>query len=201
MSKIEFLDRLAWLLSDISPEERDAALTYYREYIEDAGAENEEAVLQELGSPGEIAAAIKEDPAYKASRQPLTSIPTAYSQKKDSTPLIITIVLAVILSPIWIPVLVTLLSTIAGILLGAIFGGIGCMLAGIGLLIAAIVCMFKSTLLISFSLLGAALVVTAIGIILMLFGIWLCATVIPWCAKGTGNLFHKLFSQNKEVQA
>ena len=195
MSKNEFLDRLAWLLADISPEERDAALTYYREYIEDAGAENEEAVLQE------IAAAIKEDPAYKASRQPLTSIPTAYSQKKDSTPLIITIVLAVILSPIWIPVLVTLLSTIAGILLGAIFGGIGCMLAGIGLLIAAIVCMFKSTLLISFSLLGAALVVTAIGIILMLFGIWLCATVIPWCAKGTGNLFHKLFSQNKEVQA
>ena len=75
------------------------------------------------------------------------------------------------------------------------------MLAGIGLLIAAIVCMFKSTLLISFSLLGAAFVVTAIGIILMLFGIWLCATVIPWCAKGTGNLFHKLFSQNKEVQA
>lgn len=143
MSKNEFLDRLAWLLADISPEERDAALTYYREYIEDAGAENEEAVLQELGSPEEIAAAIKEDPAYKASRQPLTSIPTAYSQKKDSTPLIITIVLAVILSPIWIPVLVTLLSTIAGILLGAIFGGIGCMLAGIGLLIAAIVCMFE----------------------------------------------------------
>lgn len=201
MSKNEFLDRLAWLLADISPEERDAALTYYREYIEDAGAENEEAVLQELGSPEEIAAAIKEDPAYKASRQPLTSIPTAYSQKKDSTPLIITIVLAVILSPIWIPVLVTLLCTIAGILLGAIFGGIGCMLAGIGLLIAAIVCMFKSTLLISFSLLGAAFVVTAIGIILMLFGIWLCATVIPWCAKGTGNLFHKLFSQNKEVPA
>ena len=188
-------------MADISPEERDAALTYYREYIEDAGAENEEAVLQELGSPEEIAAAIKEDPAYKASRQPLTSIPTAYSQKKDSTPLIITIVLAVILSPIWIPVLVTLLCTIAGILLGAIFGGIGCMLTGIVLLIAAIVCMFKSTLLISFSLLGAAFVVTAIGIILMLFGIWLCATVIPWCAKGTGNLFHKLFSQNKEVQA
>lgn len=201
MSKNEFLDRLAWLLADISPEERDAALTYYREYIEDAGTANEEAVLQELGSPEEIAAAIKEDPAYKASRQPLTSIPAAYSQKKDSTPLIITIVLAVILSPIWIPVLVTLLCTIAGILLGAIFGGIGCMLAGIGLLIAAIVCMFKSTLLISFSLLGAAFVVTAIGIILMLFGIWLCATVIPWCAKGTGNLFHKLFSQNKEVQA
>ena len=51
MSKNEFIDRLAQLLADVSPEERDEALTYYREYIEDAGLENEEAILQELGSP------------------------------------------------------------------------------------------------------------------------------------------------------
>ena len=57
MSKNEFIDRLAQLLADIPPEERDEALTYYREYIEDAGLENEEAIMQELGSPEEIAAA------------------------------------------------------------------------------------------------------------------------------------------------
>lgn len=74
MSKNEFIDRLAQLLADVSPEERDEALTYYREYIEDAGLENEEAILQELGSPEEIAAAIKVDSDYRSSRQPLAPI-------------------------------------------------------------------------------------------------------------------------------
>ena len=59
MSKNEFLDQLFGLLSDISPEERDEALAYYREYIEDAGLENEEAILEELGTPEEVATEIK----------------------------------------------------------------------------------------------------------------------------------------------
>lgn len=74
MSKNEFIDRLAQLLADVSPEERDEALTYYREYIEDAGLENEEAIMQELGSPEEIAAAIKGDSDYRSSRQPIAPI-------------------------------------------------------------------------------------------------------------------------------
>ena len=59
MSKNEFLDRLFGLLSDLSQEERDEALAYYREYIEDAGLENEEAIMEELGTPEEVAAEIK----------------------------------------------------------------------------------------------------------------------------------------------
>ena len=59
MSKNEFLDRLFELLSDISPDEREEALTYYREYIEDAGLENEEAILEEIGTPEEVASEIK----------------------------------------------------------------------------------------------------------------------------------------------
>ena len=51
MSKNEFIDRLAQLLADIPPEERDEALTYYREYIEDAGLENEEAHRKRLLLP------------------------------------------------------------------------------------------------------------------------------------------------------
>ena len=46
MSKNEFLNQLSILLSDVSPEERDEVLAYYREYIEDAGFENEEALLK-----------------------------------------------------------------------------------------------------------------------------------------------------------
>ena len=181
MSKNEFIDRLAQLLADIPPEERDEALTYYREYIEDAGLENEEAIMQELGSPEEIAAAIKGDSDYRSSRQPIAPIadtPQYASQAQsnqqthakgtDSTVIILAVILAVVL---------------------------------ISLFIAAIVCLFRTTLLIAFSLLGAGLLVAAIGILFIVLGVWLCATVIPLCATGIGKVFHKLFSRNKEAQA
>lgn len=219
MSKNEFIDRLAQLLADVSPEERDEALTYYREYIEDAGLENEETILQELGSPEEIAAAIKVDSDFRSSRQPLAPIADTYSHQEqsyrqtastsaspdlkdpDSTVIILTVILAVVLSPLWFPIIIAVFATLAGILIGALFGGIGCILVGISLFIAAIVCLFKSTLLVAFSLLGAGLLVAAIGILFIVLGVWLCATVIPWCATGIGKVFHKLFSRNKEAQA
>ena len=59
MSKNEFLNQLSILLSDVSPEEREEVLAYYREYIEDAGLENEESILEELGTPESVAAEIK----------------------------------------------------------------------------------------------------------------------------------------------
>lgn len=68
MSKNDFLAQLSGLLADISPEEREEALDYYKEYIEDAGYENEAAVLEELGSPMEVAAEIKSELPNKNSQ-------------------------------------------------------------------------------------------------------------------------------------
>ncbi len=55
MNKQEFLNALAEELPDFSAEERAQALQFYAEYFEEAGAENEDAVLQELGSPQKVA--------------------------------------------------------------------------------------------------------------------------------------------------
>lgn len=60
MNKNEYLDRLSRLLSDISYEEHEEALSYYREYLEDAGAENEQQVMEELGTPEQLARKIRE---------------------------------------------------------------------------------------------------------------------------------------------
>ena len=61
MNKTEFLEQLERLLGDISEQEREEALDFYRSYFEDAGEENEAQVIQELGSPGKVAAIIKAD--------------------------------------------------------------------------------------------------------------------------------------------
>ncbi len=68
MNKNEYLERLSKLLADISYEEHEEALSYYREYIEDAGAENEQRVIEELGTPEHLAQEIREGLLKKVNR-------------------------------------------------------------------------------------------------------------------------------------
>ncbi len=60
MSRWEYMRRLEELLSDIPPGEREEALQYYNDYINDSDKENEAEVLASLGTPEQVAATIKE---------------------------------------------------------------------------------------------------------------------------------------------
>lgn len=60
MSRWEFMSRLEELLSDISPSEREEALQYYNDYFNDAGKENEQSVMEALGTPEQVAEIVKE---------------------------------------------------------------------------------------------------------------------------------------------
>ena len=60
MTREEFLQRLdKALLAQVTEEERAEAIQFYEEYFSEAGPEQEEAVLAELGSPEKVAAIIK----------------------------------------------------------------------------------------------------------------------------------------------
>ena len=59
MSRIEFIAELERLLQDVSAEERQEAVQYYRDYFEDAGIANEQHIIEELESPKKVAATIK----------------------------------------------------------------------------------------------------------------------------------------------
>lgn len=61
MKKYEFLNRLEVLLQSIPAAEREEALQYYRDYFEDADAENEEEVIASLGTPEDIAYNLKKE--------------------------------------------------------------------------------------------------------------------------------------------
>ena len=61
MNREEYLYALYQCLISLSAEERAAAMQYYTEYFEDAGPENERQVIEELGSPQEVAKQILED--------------------------------------------------------------------------------------------------------------------------------------------
>lgn len=59
MNRVEFMAQLERLLFDLPENERQDALCYYNDYFDDAGEENEGKVIQELGSPGKVAAIIR----------------------------------------------------------------------------------------------------------------------------------------------
>lgn len=59
MDRHTFLQQLRALLADTSAEEREEAIRYYEEYFDEAGPEQEQAVLAELGSPAKVAAILR----------------------------------------------------------------------------------------------------------------------------------------------
>ncbi len=61
MNRAEFMKELEYLLQDIPEEDKEEALAYYRDYLEEAGDENEEQVIREFGSPERVAAIIRSD--------------------------------------------------------------------------------------------------------------------------------------------
>lgn len=240
MSKNEFLNQLFELLLDISPEDREEAIAYYREYIEDAGLENEEAILEELGTPQEIAAEIKsgifnktnQDINYSSNSDKMKNSPELYSSpnadsqetngdtyysyhqnphtdkpQTNSKPawIILAILAAILLSPVWIGllsalcgVLIGILATIAGLILGFGLAGIICLFLGIALFIWGFPTILHTPLA-GVALIGAGLVVAALGILFLLFTGWLCIGVIPWIIRCISRLIHHFTHRNKEA--
>ncbi len=70
MSRDEFMVELEKELQDISQLERDNALLYYKNYFDDAGAENEADVISKLDSPRVIAQEIRRDLGESAKAAP-----------------------------------------------------------------------------------------------------------------------------------
>lgn len=61
MNRVDFMNQLERLLQNIAASEREEAIQYYNDYFDDAGKENEQAVIEALGSPARVAENIKKD--------------------------------------------------------------------------------------------------------------------------------------------
>ena len=59
MSRAEFMEKLEYLLQDLSQEDREDGIAFYRDYLDEAGPEREQEVLREFGSPERIDSIIR----------------------------------------------------------------------------------------------------------------------------------------------
>lgn len=116
MSRVMFMNELRERLKNIPYDEFNSAINFYEEYFEEAGAENEQSVIRELGSPQQVAAKIIGDFAMKKDDN---------IGKKDLG-----------LSKLWIVILAMFASPIA------IPVAIGIIAAGFGMIVALLSVLF-----------------------------------------------------------
>ena len=70
MDRAEFLNRLEAQLLDVPQAEREEALQYYEDYLNDAGDAGDFDILQELGTPEEVADSIRNGLRRRRAQRP-----------------------------------------------------------------------------------------------------------------------------------
>ena len=147
MTRFEFMEELRLRLAVLSEEERTDALQFYEEYFEDAGPENEQAVIAELGSPAALAERILSGEGkasvwkngrdtysqsapgnggyreFASRRAGQPAYAAGAQQKKHSGWMALAIILIVLGSPIWLSVLFAIFICIVAAVMtvGAVF--------------------------------------------------------------------------------
>lgn len=220
MSREEFMRQLETLLTDISEEERQEALSYYRSYFEDAGKENEERILKELESPEKVAATIKADlgmepkldfGAYtehgfedqrfedrqtidlrKKPSQKQGESRSTYNENR-TLKIILIIAIAIVSSPIWGGALIGILSGISGFVIGVIAAAFALYVSS-GVLVGIGIGQFVvGSAAVGFALVGAGMLVLALAILMTILCVWVCGKLIPWICNVIGSVWRGIF--------
>lgn len=171
MSKDEFFADLRRRLRRLPPSEMEAALEYYREYLEDAGPENEAAILKEWGSPSRVASQILVEFAAKQMQKK--------SSVKRGISTVWIVILTIFASPMAIPIaacLVCILLAIAAVVLGilAALGGTALGVMVMGLIFAYVgVSVVPQSLPTAAFYVGCGLFAVGFGVAACLFVVWL----------------------------
>lgn len=133
MTRSEFILELAAKLEGMPENERQDALQYYEEYFDDAGPENEQAVIAELKSPAAVAARIWAGNGGKTPSAPSSAQEAEASPPKER-PSAVFWVLLCLLSPIWGSLLITAAAVLLAlaVTLGALLiSGLLCVVVGL----------------------------------------------------------------------
>lgn len=223
MKRAKFMKRLEALLMDISAEEREAAMQYYNDYFDDAGAENEAQVIAELGSPEKTAAVIKEglkrendtygefrEMGYEDTRfeekenlgEHVEYVEYTYGQsegelsgKKEKKDTIIKALLMAIAVIIGVPIAVPLVLAVVGVVLALVFSGLAILgsLVIAALLIAAggIIAVICGVAVI-IATPGFGLVVCGGGLLMLVLGVIGTVAFVKLCIVVFPAVFHWL---------
>ncbi|MFF2177453.1 DUF1700 domain-containing protein [Lysinibacillus sp. NPDC058147] len=203
MNRASFLKKLRGKLQRLPAHEIDAALAYYEEYFDEAGEENEQRVIQQLGSPSHVASQIMADYALKDIEATSTSTSTSASTKKNMSAIWL-IILAILSAPLSLPLLAVAIALIFSfgavvfsVIIAIIATVLGIFFGGIAALISGFFILTKDWPTASLFM-GVGFIVTGLGILLFPIVARLIKTIVVVCVEALGKLFHIITKKQKE---
>lgn len=216
MNRLEFMRELASLLSGMPEKEREEALVYYSDYFDDAGVENEQNVIQSLGSPQKVAESIRrdmgEDAGYFAEKAPEyevvsyheTTLPKPEKQKElPAWTIVLMVVLGIFAAPILFGVLLGIFGALFGVLVSAVAVFLAFGITAIVMILILPILFVIGLMCISVSpwagvaCMGVGLLLGGLGILLLMLTVAIAGIVIPAIVKGIGKLFGKIFRKKR----
>lgn len=221
MNRMEFMRDLRIRLSDIPESEREEAIQYYEDYLNDAGVENEQEVMEALGSPEKVAENIKAgllgnasgeftEAGYKNEKEDesdrVTVRETVNNNNNTILKIIVIVAACIILSPVIVPIAASAFGVIFGLIVGALGIWFGLLVAGMALGIAGfavsilgIIRLFTSPLT-GVLILGTGLLLMGIGILLTVLMVWASIKLFPPVFLGIVNLCRKPFEKRRRAE-
>ncbi len=231
MNRLEYMNQLEQLLAGLSDNEKSDALSYYNDYFNDAGVENEQEVIESLGDPKTLAGVIREGlsdgdgkegefsengfTSYHTKKNDeltargMTDEERGFSkQNKISGGMIILIVIICIFAlPVLGPAAIAILSVLFGIICAVVAVLAAVLLAGVGITIAGIALVIAGIAGMFFSplagatLLGVGLLLLGIGILLVIAGGYILTKAVPPMIRGIVKLCRMPFERKGGVKA
>ncbi len=220
MNREEFLRQLELLLSGISEEERQDAMEFYRSYFEEAEGSDED-VIAELESPQKAAESILKNLGIEGNgsyynsyanrdeeyyRNLNNTVNNMNGAKKDASSNVWMVLLLVFTSPLWL----TLVLAAACVLLAAVISVFAVAVAAAAVMAALIIAgfvlvgtgfsfMFGGGAAVGFGLVGAGLLLLALGVLAVVLVVWTFGWFLPWALKGIWKLCKMPFEHRKGI--
>ena len=207
MNRNEYLNIVQDNLSAFSSDERESALAYYNEFFDDAGEENEQAVIASLGDPKKLAdtilkeSGINSDANSDSGNNSSAVFTPPQTNKKcekpsDPTRTILIILLVIFTFPFWIGIV------------GAAFGVLVAILAvcfaiTVASCVTAVVCLavgFAQLFVnppVGILLIGIGLIALGISILIIFPVIKAVFKGLSSAFRGVGRFFKNLFNRQE----
>lgn len=178
------------LTGKVKRDELERVMTYYYEYFKEGGPEKEAQIMEELGSPEELAAQILgQAPAQEPQPQPEENYGYAYDggmpPRRGGMPLALKIILGFLLFPVVLGLIIAMFSLVAALGGSAII----CLAAGVFSAWAGLSMILQSFATTIFFV-GSGLLAVGVGLLLLL------ATIVlgKVFGIGTGRFFRWMFT-------
>lgn len=189
MNREQYITELRQCLNDVNESDLEDAIRYCEEYFDEAGSENEQQAMDDLGKPSKFAAQIKADVAIRNTEQ------KTEEKRKSSFHNIWVIFLGIFAMPIAVPLMFAAVIlmfafflVIFCLLIATILVGVAGVIAAVALFMSFVLTPFGATSLIR---IGGAFFFLGIGCMICVGMYSALKMTVAWFNQVVSNLYKK----------